>query len=90
MFAMLLEQYAFQTWSWSIFNLKYSSRLLMVQDHKIIRTLWSWTIHNPKEFFQVKYAPEPHNIFKMHTAPGACLLLLLEQYAFQIWSCEHI
>ena len=30
---ILLEQYAFQIWSWSIFNLKYSPRLLMVQDH---------------------------------------------------------
>ena len=30
---MLLEQYAFQIWSWSIFDLEYSSRLLMVQDH---------------------------------------------------------
>ena len=32
---MLLEQYAFQIWSWSIFSLEYSSRLLMVQDHKV-------------------------------------------------------
>ena len=31
---MLLEQYAFQIWSWSIFNLENSFRLLMVQDHK--------------------------------------------------------
>ena len=29
---MLLEQYAFQIWSWSISNLEYSSRLVMVQD----------------------------------------------------------
>ena len=28
--------YAFQIWSWSIFNLEYSSRLLMVQDHKVL------------------------------------------------------
>ena len=33
---MLLEQYAFQVWSWSIFNLEYSSRLLMVRDHKVL------------------------------------------------------
>ena len=26
---MLLEHYAFQMWSWSIFNLEYSSRLLI-------------------------------------------------------------
>ena len=32
---MLLEQCAFQIWSWSIFDLEYSSRLLMVQDHII-------------------------------------------------------
>ena len=27
--------YAFQMWSWSIFNLQYSSNLLTVQDHKV-------------------------------------------------------
>ena len=32
--SMLLEHYAFQIWSWRIFNLEYSSRLLMVEDHK--------------------------------------------------------
>ena len=36
---MLLEQYAFQIWSWSIFNLEYFSRLLMVQDHKVLMVL---------------------------------------------------
>ena len=30
---MLLEQCAFQIWFWNIFDLEYSSRLLMVQDH---------------------------------------------------------
>ena len=31
---MLLEQCAFQMWSWSIFDSENSFRLLMVQDHK--------------------------------------------------------
>ena len=30
---MLLEQSAFQIWSWSIFDLENSFRLLMVRDH---------------------------------------------------------
>ena len=33
---MPLEQYAFQLWSWSIFDFKNSSRLLMVQNHMVI------------------------------------------------------
>ena len=33
---MLLEQCGFQILSWSIFDLEYSSRLLLVQDHKVI------------------------------------------------------
>ena len=36
---MLLEQCAFQIWSWSIFDLKYSSRLSMVQDHTVLTVL---------------------------------------------------
>ena len=31
---MLLD--AFQIWFWSIFHLEYSSRLLMIQDHKVL------------------------------------------------------
>ena len=33
---MLLEQCTFQIWFWSIFNLRHSSRLLMVQDHMVL------------------------------------------------------
>ena len=33
---MLMEQCAFQVWSWSIFDLLCSSRLLMVQDHMVL------------------------------------------------------
>ena len=36
MFAMLLEQYAFQIWSWSIFDLENSLRLWMVEDHMVL------------------------------------------------------
>ena len=39
MFAMLLEQYAFQIWSWSIFDLENSLRLWMVEDHKVLMIL---------------------------------------------------
>ena len=53
---MLLEQYVFQIWSWSIFNLEYSSRLLMVQDHKVL-VLWSWTINRGQNV--TKAAPRP-------------------------------
>ena len=38
---MLLEQNAFQMWSWSIFNLEYSSRLLMVQGLKVLMVVES-------------------------------------------------
>ena len=33
---MLPEQYAFQLWSLSIFYLEISSRLLMIQDYKVL------------------------------------------------------
>ena len=33
---MVLEQYAFQVWSWNISNLEYSSRLSMVQNYKVL------------------------------------------------------
>ena len=33
---MLLEQHAFQILSWCIFNLECFSKLLMVQDHKVL------------------------------------------------------
>ena len=33
---LFLEQCWFQIWSWSIFDLEYSSTLLMVQDHKVL------------------------------------------------------
>ena len=33
---MLLERYAFQIWSWSIFDLENSFRLLMIQNHKVL------------------------------------------------------
>ena len=32
---VLLEQCAFQVWSWSIFDSETSFRLLMVQDHRV-------------------------------------------------------
>ena len=34
------QQYAFQIWSWSIMNVEYSSRLLKVQDHKVLMVLY--------------------------------------------------
>ena len=47
---MVLEQYAFQIWSWNIFNLEYSSRLSMIQDHMVLEQyafqIWSWSIFN--------------------------------------------
>ena len=33
---MLLEQYAFQIWCWSLFDLEGSSRLLITQDHMVL------------------------------------------------------
>ena len=40
---MLLEQCAFQIWSWIIFDLENSFRLWMIQDHKVLM-IWPWTI----------------------------------------------
>ena len=33
---MLLKHYAFEIWSWVIFDLEYSCRLLIVQDHMVL------------------------------------------------------
>ena len=45
-----------------------------------IRTLWSWTIHNPERIFKVKYAPGPY--LKCILLQEHVYYMLLEQYAF--------
>ena len=77
---MLLEQYAFQIWSWSIFDLQYSSRLLMVHlDHMSSQNLKKKG-HLPA--YSVVYSD-----FNVYFTVTGCIKVYLEMVLQYIYSC---
>ena len=63
---MLLEQYAFQIWSWGILNLKYSSIFLMVQGHKVLMVQEHMVLDHKSEAKMSKKWGEQWIIYSLH------------------------
>ena len=76
--------------NWKQIRFTFISRSMLFCDFvldlwsRTIRTLWSWTIHNLKEFFLRWYAPGSY--LKCTLLQEYVCYVVLEQYAFHIWS----
>ena len=89
---MLLEQYAFHIWSWSILNLEYSSRLWMVQEHKVLMVrdhYKSWTTspgqNCKKVFWTCMYPPAPSPPSSVGVHMSHIFVFIHKYYRCQHW-----